>query len=124
MKDILRIILAIAFLPYAQLVADEEASAAATNNDEAVVEDEVEVDEDSSDDGGLLDNLSVGQIAGALARRIVNYAEVGNSAEQGNDAGFIKFGSRVDLFLPIGTKLDVKLNQVVKGGITVLASKD
>ena len=67
MKDILRIILAIAFLPYAQLVADEEASAAATNNDEAVVEDEVEVDEDSSDDGGLLDNLSVGQIAGALA---------------------------------------------------------
>ena len=66
MKDFLRIILAISFLPYAQLVADEEASAAATNNDEAVVEDEVEVDEDSNE-GGLLDNLSVGQIAGALA---------------------------------------------------------
>ena len=64
------------------------------------------------------------QIAGALARRIVNYAEVGDSAEQGKDAGFIKFGSRVDLFLPIGTKVNVKLNQVVKGGITVIASKD
>ena len=64
------------------------------------------------------------QIAGALARRIVNYAEVGNSAEQGKDAGFIKFGSRVDLFLPIGTKVNVKLNQLVKGGITVIASKD
>ena len=64
------------------------------------------------------------QIAGALARRIVNYAEVGDSAEQGKDAGFIKFGSRVDLFLPIGTKVNVKLNQLVKGGITVIASKD
>ena len=64
------------------------------------------------------------QIAGALARRIVNYAKVGDSAEQGKDAGFIKFGSRVDLFLPIGTKVNVKLNQVVKGGITVIASKD
>ena len=64
------------------------------------------------------------QIAGALARRIVNYAKVGDLAEQGKDAGFIKFGSRVDLFLPIGTKLNVKLNQKVKGGITVRATKD
>ena len=64
------------------------------------------------------------QIAGALARRIVNYAKVGDLAEQGKDAGFIKFGSRVDLFLPIGTKVKVKLNQKVKGGITVIASKD
>ena len=64
------------------------------------------------------------QIAGALARRIVNYAKVGDLAEQGKDAGFIKFGSRVDLFLPIGTKLNVKLNQKVKGGITVIARKD
>ena len=64
------------------------------------------------------------QIAGALARRIVNYAKVGDLAEQGKDAGFIKFGSRVDLFLPIGTKLNVKLNQKVKGGITVIATKD
>ena len=63
------------------------------------------------------------QIAGALARRIVNYAKVGNSAIQGEDAGFIKFGSRVDLFLPIGTKVNVKLNQSVKGGVTVVASK-
>ena len=63
------------------------------------------------------------QIAGAVARRIVNYAKVGNSAIQGEDAGFIKFGSRVDLFLPIGTKVNVKLNQSVKGGVTVIASK-
>ena len=64
------------------------------------------------------------QIAGVLARRIVNYAKVGDLAEQGKDAGFIKFGSRVDLFLPIGTKINVKLNQKVKGGITVIATKD
>jgi len=64
------------------------------------------------------------QIAGALARRIVNYAQVGDCAEQGKDAGFIKFGSRVDLFLPIGTKVDVKLNQVVKGGLTIISSKN
>tara|TARA_B100000989_G_scaffold108786_1_gene79764 strand:- start:1320 stop:1967 length:648 start_codon:yes stop_codon:yes gene_type:complete len=64
------------------------------------------------------------QIAGALARRIVNYAKVGNLAEQGKDSGFIKFGSRVDLFLPIGTKIKVKLNQKVKGGISVIALKD
>ena len=64
------------------------------------------------------------QIAGAVARRIINYAKVGDLAEQGKDAGFIKFGSRVDLFLPIGTKVNVKLNEVVKGGITVISSKD
>jgi len=64
------------------------------------------------------------QIAGALARRIVNYAKVGDLAEQGKDAGFIKFGSRVDLFLPVGTKINVKLNQKVKGGITVIATND
>lgn len=63
------------------------------------------------------------QIAGALARRIVNYAKEGHRAVQGEDAGFIKFGSRVDLYLPLGTKVDVKLNEVVKGGITVIASK-
>ena len=64
------------------------------------------------------------QIAGALAKRIVNYAKVGGLAKQGKDAGFIKFGSRVDLYLPIGTKVNVKLNQVVKGGITVISSKN
>jgi len=62
------------------------------------------------------------QIAGALARRIVNYAKKGQQVAQGSDSGFIKFGSRVDVFLPIGTKLDVKLNDVVKGGSSILAS--
>lgn len=62
------------------------------------------------------------QIAGALARRIVNYAEKGQHVSQGSDSGFIKFGSRVDVFLPVGTKLDVKLNDVVKGGSSILAS--
>ena len=62
------------------------------------------------------------QIAGALARRIVNYAEKGQQVTQGSDSGFIKFGSRVDVFLPIGTKLDVKLNDVVKGGSSILTS--
>lgn len=61
------------------------------------------------------------QIAGALAKRIVNYAEVGQDVIQGTDSGFIKFGSRVDVFLPLGTDLNVKLNQKVKGGLTVLA---
>ena len=61
------------------------------------------------------------QIAGALARRIVNYAKEGQKVEQGTDAGFIKFGSRVDLFLPINTKIKVKLNQKVKGGESIVA---
>lgn len=61
------------------------------------------------------------QIAGALAKRIVNYAKENTSVVQGTDAGFIKFGSRVDLFLPIDTKLDIKLNDVVKGGETIIA---
>ena len=63
------------------------------------------------------------QIAGALAKRIVNYAEVGTEVIQGSDSGFIKFGSRVDVYVPLGTKIDVSLNQKVKGGITVIASK-
>jgi len=61
------------------------------------------------------------QIAGALAKRIVNYAKEGESVEQTADSGFIKFGSRVDVFLPIDTKINVTLNQKVKGGVTVLA---
>lgn len=61
------------------------------------------------------------QIAGALARRIVWYIKEGDNVEQGKEFGFIKFGSRVDVFLPLGTKVNVELNQVVKGGITVLA---
>lgn len=63
------------------------------------------------------------QIAGAVARRIVNYAEVGDKAVQGEDAGFIKFGSRVDLFLPVGTPVDVVLDQVVRGGETIISKK-
>ena len=62
------------------------------------------------------------QIAGAVARRIVNYAKVGDKAVQGHDAGFIKFGSRIDLFLPIDTPLSVGLNERVKGGITIISA--
>ena len=64
------------------------------------------------------------QIAGALAKRIVNYAKEGTQVVQGTDAGFIKFGSRVDLFLPIGTKLNVKLNDTVKGGEQIIATHE
>ena len=61
------------------------------------------------------------QIAGALARRIVCYAVVGETITQGQELGFIKFGSRVDLFLPLNSKIKVELGQAVKGGITVIA---
>lgn len=64
------------------------------------------------------------QIAGALAKRIVNYAVEGQEVVQGSDSGFIKFGSRVDVFLPIGTKINVKLNDKVKGGVSVIANID
>jgi phosphatidylserine decarboxylase len=63
------------------------------------------------------------QIAGAIAKRIVNYAKVGDVVEQGKDAGFIKFGSRVDIFLPLDFKILVSMNQKVKGGVTVIAEK-
>ena len=63
------------------------------------------------------------QIAGAIARRIVNYAKIGETVIQGNDAGFIKFGSRVDLFLPLNSKIKVKIDQVVKGGVVEIAEK-
>lgn len=66
--------------------------------------------------------LLVKQIAGALARRIVNYLAVGQKTEQSAEMGFIKFGSRVDVLLPPGTKVSVELNQVVQGGVTVLAN--
>ncbi|RAJ13478.1 phosphatidylserine decarboxylase family protein [Olleya aquimaris] len=61
------------------------------------------------------------QIAGALAKRIVNYAKEGDTATQGQDSGFIKFGSRVDLFLPLDTNIKVSLNQKVKGGESIIA---
>ena len=75
----------------------------------------------------VVENKTVGkilyrQIAGAVARRIVNYAKVGEKVIQGNDAGFIKFGSRVDVLLPIGTKINIALDQVVKGGIDKIAA--
>ena len=63
------------------------------------------------------------QIAGALAKRIVNYAKQGEMVTQGDDAGFIKFGSRVDLYLPLRTKVEVKLNQKAVGGKTIIAIK-
>ena len=63
------------------------------------------------------------QIAGALAKRIVNYAVEGTQVVQGEDAGFIKFGSRVDLYFPLGTKINVKLNEVAVGGKTIVAIK-
>ncbi|MBG6130919.1 phosphatidylserine decarboxylase [Aquimarina sp. EL_43] len=62
------------------------------------------------------------QIAGALAKRIVNYAKEGEKVVQGSDSGFIKFGSRVDVYLPIGTDVNVTLNQKVKGGESVIAN--
>src|SRR5690606_29366230 len=65
--------------------------------------------------------ILVKQIAGAVARRIVNYLTPGQYVEQGSELGFIKFGSRVDILLPVGSKPLVKINDVVKGGITSLA---
>ena len=62
------------------------------------------------------------QIAGALAKRIVMYSKEGDQAKKGNDFGFIKFGSRVDLFFPLDTEIKVKLDQKVKGNKTVIAS--
>ena len=61
------------------------------------------------------------QIAGALAKRIVNYAAVNDQVLQGDESGFIKFGSRVDLFLPLNAKIKVQLNQKVRGGESVIA---
>jgi phosphatidylserine decarboxylase len=68
------------------------------------------------------DEILVKQIAGALAKRIVNYLSVGQKVEQCTEMGFIKFGSRVDVLLPLNAKVSVKLNEVVKGGVTVLAT--
>lgn len=70
-----------------------------------------------NDNGEIL----VKQIAGALAKRIVNYLKVGQQVSQSEEMGFIKFGSRVDLLLPTGTEVTCKLGDNVKGGITVLA---
>ncbi|MBC7508392.1 MAG: phosphatidylserine decarboxylase family protein, partial [Ferruginibacter sp.] len=70
-----------------------------------------------NDNGDIL----MRQIAGALARRICYYIKEGDSVKQNDEYGFIRFGSRVDLYLPLGTKVDVKIGDVVKGGVTLLA---
>ncbi len=67
-------------------------------------------------------DILVKQIAGALAKRIVNYLQVGQQVNQTAEMGFIKFGSRVDLLLPVGTKINVELNQSVQGGVTIIAT--
>ena len=74
----------------------------------------------------VLENQTYGkvlyrQIAGAMARRIINYAKQNDKAVQGADSGFIKFGSRVDLFLPLDTNIKVELNQKVRGGESIIA---
>jgi phosphatidylserine decarboxylase len=74
----------------------------------------------------VIENKTIGQIlyrqiAGALAKRIINDAKEDDKVLQGTDAGFIKFGSRVDLYLPLGTKINVKLGDKVKGGVQVVA---
>lgn len=75
----------------------------------------------------VVENSAVGeilyrQIAGALAKRIVNYAKEGQEVLQGSDSGFIKFGSRVDVYLPLNTKINVELQDKVKGGVSIIAN--
>ena len=65
--------------------------------------------------------ILVKQIAGAVARRIINYLKPGQTVVQNNEMGFIKFGSRVDILLPQGTAVNVKIGEAVKGGVTVIA---
>ena len=75
----------------------------------------------------VVENKKIGpillrQIAGAVAKRIILYAKKGEQCSQGDDMGFIKFGSRVDLFLPLDSKINIKMNDIVKGGKTLIAS--
>jgi phosphatidylserine decarboxylase len=65
--------------------------------------------------------VMIRQVAGALARRIVNYLKVGDDVKRGNEMGFIKFGSRVDIYLPLKAEVLVNMNQVVKGNVTEIA---
>ncbi len=62
------------------------------------------------------------QIAGAMAKRIVNYNKVGQQVQQGSEMGFIKFGSRVDLLLPLNAGIKVKIGDITQGGVTVVAN--
>ena len=66
--------------------------------------------------------ILVKQIAGALAKRIVNYLQQGQAVDQAAEMGFIKFGSRVDVLMPVNVKLNVKIGDLAKGGVTVLAT--
>ncbi len=77
----------------------------------------------------VIENKTVGkilyrQIAGAIARRIVNYAKINEDVIQGNDAGFIKFGSRIDIFIPLNFNINVNLKDKTIGGKTIIASLD
>ena len=85
--------------------------------------------EDNERTSIVVENKSLGevmyrQVAGAVARRIVNYANVGQQVVQGTDAGFIKFGSRLDIFVPLDFEIRVGLNESVRGGETVIALKN
>jgi len=71
----------------------------------------------------LVGEILYRQIAGAVARRIVNYAKKDKQVIQGEDAGFIKFGSRIDIFVPLDMKINVSLDQKTRGGETIIASK-
>lgn len=68
--------------------------------------------------------IGVVQIAGAMARRIINYLKDGEEVKQGEELGFIRFGSRVDLYLPLDSTIEVKIGDVVRGNITRIASFD
>ncbi|HRP90841.1 MAG TPA: phosphatidylserine decarboxylase family protein [Edaphocola sp.] len=70
---------------------------------------------------GAKSTLLMRQIAGALARRICYYVKEGQAIGQNEEFGFIRFGSRVDIYFPVGTKIDVEIGQAVKGGQTILA---
>lgn len=77
----------------------------------------------------VVENKSVGkilyrQVAGFLARRIVNYAKINDQVEQGTDAGFIKFGSRADIYIPLDFKVNVKMGDKVRGGEQIIAQKN
>ncbi len=72
-------------------------------------------------DNPLIGPVMFRQIAGAVARRIENYSKVGDIVEQGADAGFIKFGSRVDVFLPLNTEVEVVIGDKTRGGETIIA---
>ena len=85
--------------------------------------------EDNERTSIVVENKTLGevmyrQVAGAVARRIVNYANVGQQVVQGTDAGFIKFGSRLDIFGPLDFEIRVGLNESVRGGETVIALKN